>query len=100
MIFYVLLPLILITISIWIIKHTYRTKRENGKYVACLNSPLPFPVWSLILLVIFLYIPLFNIVIFTTGLFGWLINYLEDNIRLGDTPKWFNSIQNFLTKQV
>ena len=100
MIIHVLLSLIFITISIWILKHTYRTERENGKYVACLDDPIPFPMWSLILLIILLYIPIVNIIAFITGVGAWLINYVEDDVRLGNTPKWFNSIQNFLTRQV
>lgn len=100
MIIHVLLSLILITISIWILKHTYRAEREDGKYVACLDDPVPFPVQSLILLIILLYIPILNIIVFIVGLARWLVDYIEDDIRLGNTPKWFNSIQNFLTRQV
>ena len=95
MIFNILLGSIILGITIWVHKHTYRGIRRNGELI-----PLLFPMWLLISMIIVAFIPILNIIVFSIGLIFWFAYYFTNDIRLENTPKWFNSIRNFLTRQV
>lgn len=91
---------IILTITIWVHRHTYGVIDVHDEYVADLDNPAPFPMWLLLSAVVVSFIPIINVLLFLMGIIGWLISYSEDDIRLGNLPKWFKSVQKFLTKQV
>lgn len=97
---WLIVGIILLTITIWVHRHTYGVTWEHGEYVADLDDPAPFPMWLLLSVVVVSFIPTVNVILFILGMMGWLINYVEDDIRLGNLPKWFKFVQEFLTKQV
>lgn len=97
---WLIVGIILLTITIWVHRHTYGVTREHGEYVADLDDPTSFPMWLLLSVVVVSFIPTVNVILFILGMMGWLINYVEDDIRLGNLPKWFKFVQEFLTKQV
>lgn len=97
---WLIVGIILFTITIWVHRHTYGVTWEHGEYVADLDNPAPFPMWLLLSVVAVSFIPIVNVILFILGMMGWLINYAEDDVRLGNLPKWFKSVQEFLTKQV
>lgn len=97
---WLIVGIILFTITIWVHRHTYGVIREHGEYVADLDDPAPFPMWLLLSVVVASFIPVVNVILFIVGIIEWLISYAEDNVRLGNLPKWFKSVQEFLTKQV
>lgn len=97
---WLIVGIILLTITIWVHRHTYGVTWEHGEYVADLDNPAPFPMWLLLSVVAVSFIPIVNVILFILGMMGWLINYAEDDVRLGNLPKWFKSVQEFLTKQV
>ena len=97
---WLIVGIILLTITIWVHRHTYGTTYEYGECVADLDYPAPFPMWLLLSVVAVSFIPIVNVILFILGMMGWLINYAEDDVRLGNLPKWFKSVQEFLTKQV
>lgn len=97
---WLIVGIILLTITIWVHRHTYGVTWEHGEYVADLDNPAPFPMWLLLSVVVASLIPIVNVILFILGMMGWLINYAEDDVRLGNLPKWFKSVQEFLTKQV
>lgn len=97
---WLIVGIILLTITIWVHRHTYGVTWEHGEYVADLDDPAPFPMWLLLSVVVISFIPTVNVILFILGMMGWLINYVEDDIRLGNLPKWFKFVQEFLTKQV
>ena len=90
----------ILTITIWVHRHTYETTRKHGKYVADLNYPVPFPMWFLLSIVVVSFIPILNTTLFIIGIIIWSTGYADNSIRLGNLPKWFKSVQEFLTKQV
>jgi len=97
---WLMVGVIILTITIWVHRHTYGVTRKHGEYVADLDDPAPFPMWLLLSVVVVSFIPIANVVLFITGMIIWFINYTEDEVRLGNLPKWFKSVQEFLTKQV
>lgn len=97
---WLIVGIILLTITIWVHRHTYGVTWEHGEYVADLDDPAPFPMWLLLSVVVVSFIPTVNVILFILGMMGWLINYVEDDVRLGNLPKWFKFVQEFLTKQV
>ena len=97
---WLIVGIILLTITIWVHRHTYGVIHEHGEWVADLNDPAPFPMWLLLSVVVVSFIPLVNVSLFISGVITWLIDYWNANIRLGNLPKWFKSVQEFLTKQV
>ena len=97
---WLIVGIILLTITIWVHRHTYGVTWEHGEYVADLDDPAPFPMWLLLSVVVVSFIPTVNVILFILGIMGWLINYVEDDVRLGNLPKWFKFVQEFLTKQV
>lgn len=97
---WLIVSVIILTTTIWVHRHTYGVIREHGEYVADLDEPAPFPMWLLLSVVVVSFIPIVNVLLFLSGMVGWLINYTEDDVRLGNLPKWFKSVQEFLTKEV
>lgn len=97
---WLIVGIILLTITIWVHRHTYGVTWEHGEYVADLDNPAPFPMWLLLSVVAVSFIPIVNVILFILSMMVWLINYAEDDVRLGNLPKWFKSVQEFLTKQV
>lgn len=97
---WLIVGIILLTITIWVHRHTYGVTWEHGEYVADLDDPAPLPMWLLLSVVVVSFIPLVNVSLFISGVITWLIDYGNANIRLGNLPKWFKSVQEFLTKQV
>lgn len=103
---WVMVGVIMLTITIWVHRHTYGViykhgeHGEHGEYVADLDDPAPFPRWLLLSAVVVSLIPVVNVILFIVGMMEWIINYVEDDVRLGNLPKWFKSVQEFLTKQV
>lgn len=91
---------IILTITIWVHRHTYETTYKHGKYVADLDYPVPFPMWLLLSVVVASFIPVLNTILFIIGIIVWGASYADNDIRLGNLPKWFKSVQEFLTKQV
>ena len=68
--------------------------------VADLDYPVPFPMWLLLSVVVASFIPVLNTILFIIGIIVWGAGYADNDIRLGNLPKWFKSVQEFLTKQV
>lgn len=97
---WLIVGIILLTITIWVHRHTYGVTWEHGEYVADLDNPAPFPMWLLLSVVAVSFIPIVNVILFILGMMAWLINYAEDDVRLGNLPKWFKFVQEFLTKEV
>lgn len=97
---WLIVGIILLTITIWVHRHTYGVIHEYGEWVTDLDNPAPFPMWLLLSAVAVSFIPIVNVLLFILGMMGWLINYVENDVRLGNLPKWFKSVQEFLTKQV
>lgn len=97
---WMMVGVIMLTITIWVHRHTYGVIYEHGEYVANLDDPAPFPMWLFLSVVVVSFTPIVNVILFISGMIEWIINYVEDDIRLGNLPKWFKSVQEFLTKQV
>lgn len=97
---WLIVGIILLTITIWVHRHTYGVTWEHGEYVADLDNPASVPMWLLLSVVVVSFIPIANVLLFILGMMGWLISYAENDVRLGNLPKWFKSVQEFLTKQV
>jgi len=97
---WLIVGIILLTITIWVHRHTYGVTLEHGEYVADLDNPASVPMWLLLSVVVVSFIPVANVLLFILGVMTWLISYAEDDVRLGNLPKWFKSVQEFLTKQV
>lgn len=97
---WLIVSVIMLTITIWVHRHTYGVTRKHGEYVADLDNPAPFPMWLLLSVVVASFIPIVNVILFLIGILAWFISYAEDDVRLGNLPEWFKSVQEFLTKQV
>lgn len=97
---WLIVGVIMLTITIWVHRHTYGAIYKHGEYVADLDDPAPFPMWLLLSVVVVSFIPIVNVILFLIGMMGWFINCAENDVRLGNLPKWFKSVQEFLTKQV
>lgn len=97
---WLMISVVILTITIWVHRHTYGVTYKHGEYVADLDDPSPFPMWLLLSVVVASFIPIVNVVLFLIGMMGWFINYIENDVRLGNLPKWFKPVQEFLTKQV
>ena len=97
---WLIVSIAMLTITIWVHRHTYETTRKYGEYVADLNYPVPFPMWFLLSVVVVSFIPILNTTLFIIGIIIWSTSYADNDIRLGNLPKWFKSVQEFLTKQV
>jgi len=97
---WLMVGVMILTITIWVHRHTYGVTWKHDEFVADLDDPAPFPMWLLLSVVVVSFIPLVNVALFLIGMMGWIINYAEDDVRLGNPPKWFKSVQKFLTKQV
>ena len=98
---WIIVSSIMLTITIWVHRHTYGVIRQNGKWVADLDDPNQCPLWLLIVATIVFFIPILNITVFCAGALAWLAVYkIEDEIRLGNLPKWLKSVLEFLNRQV
>lgn len=97
---WLMMGVIISSITIWVHRHTYGVTREHGEWVADLDDPAPFPMWFLLSVVIVSFTPIVNVSLFIVGIMIWIINYAGDDIRLGNLPKWFKPVQEFLTRQV
>lgn len=97
---WLIVGIIILTITIWVHRHTYGVFYEHGECVADLDDPAPFPRWFLLSAVVVSFTPIVNIILFLIGMTIWGIFHVDDNIRLGNLPKWFKLIQEFLTKEV
>ena len=97
---WLMVGVIMLTITIWVHRHTYGTIYHEGKYVADLDDRAPFPMWLLLVMVACSLIPIFNIIVFVAGAVMWFTCYFDDGIKLVPVPKWIKVIKEFLTKQV
>lgn len=97
---WLIVGIIILTITIWVHRHTYGVTYEHGEYVADLDDPAPFPRWFLLSVAVASFTAVINVVLFLIGVIMWVIFYVDDSIRLGNLPKWFKFVQEFLTKEV
>lgn len=90
--------ILLLTVTVFVDRHTYLTKFYNGDWVPDLNRPVPTPLCAWIVLVIAFSIPGFNVAAFILGAAIWVISALSKEIAFGNPPKWLVNFVDFLTK--
>lgn len=95
---YVAVGILLLTVTIFVDRHTYFTKFYNGDWVPDLNRPVPTPLIAWLLLIVAYSIPMFNIFAFALGAGVWSMSAGCDEIAFGNPPKWLVDLVNFLTK--
>lgn len=95
-----IIGIIIFLITFYIHKHTY----EYRKFNRTINDyeyydKLPFPIWYLIIMIIFSLTPIINIIFFVIGAGIYLNNIIEEDIyfKPGNIIKRFT---NFLNKEV
>ena len=91
---------LILTITVWVHKHTYGTVYYHGEYIANLADRVPFPMWLLILFIIISFTPMANVIAFCIGVVAYLMNYVSNDIALGNLPKWAKSITEFFTMEI
>jgi hypothetical protein len=72
---WLIVGVVILTITIWVRRHTYGVTYKHGKYVADLDNPTSFPMWLLLVLVVASFIPIVNIILFIVTMMEWLIGY-------------------------
>lgn len=96
---WLIVSILILTITVWVHKHTY-VKGEHNYYKPATFERVPFPMWLLLLLIVVSFIPIVNIFLFISGGAAYLCGYINDDLRLGNLPKWLKSVLNFLIKEV
>ena len=98
---WILVSAIFFALTFYVHRHTYEADYQNGKWVADLNSPVPFPMWLLIVMLVVCFTPYLNLIGFISGAFLWIIAYCTNDIKLGGKlSKTLINLENFLNKQV
>lgn len=97
---WILVSAIFFALTFYVHRHTYEADYQNGKWVADLNSPVPFPMWLLIVMLVVCFTPYLNLIGFFSGAVIWIIAYCSNDIRLGKLSKTLINLGNFLNKQV
>ena len=98
---FLIVGVILLYITLWVHRHTYFTIYEFGKgYVANLEQPMKLQVWMIIVMAILAAIPIVNVLAFGIGATGWIMSYLYHEIKLGNMPKWWEKLTEFLTRKI
>lgn len=96
---WILVSAIFFALTFYVHRHTYETDYQHGKWVV-LNSPVSFPRWLLIVMLVVCFTPYLNLAGFLSGAIMWIIAYSLNDIRLGKLPKALTNLGNFLNKQV
>lgn len=96
---WMIVGIILLTITIFVHKHTYWRKRYEEQ-----EHRMPLPLWLVILMVITAFIPVANIVAFAIGLIAYCIyrydppypvtTYFRCELR------WYKALIGFLTREI
>lgn len=95
---YVAVGILLLTVTVFVDRHTYLTKFYRDGFVPDLNRPVPTPLCAWVVLVIAFSIPGFNVIAFILGAAIWGIAVLSNEIAFGNPPKWLVNFVDFLTK--
>ena len=92
---------IMLTIFLFIYSHAYNAKWATDKGpVADLDSPVESPLWLFSLIIIGLFIPIVGVGVFLTTSAMWFCDYMEENIRLGNLPKWTDKLLTLLNTPI
>lgn len=96
---WMIVGIILLTITIFVYKHTYWKERYEKQ-----EHKMPLPIWLVILMVITALIPVANIIVFAIGLIAYCV-YRADP-PYGVTPyfrcelRWWRALIGLLTREV
>ncbi len=88
--------LILLTITIFIHRHTYSYDDWHNK----LKDKMPFPRWLMIVMCAIAAIPLANAVVFFIGMIVYLMHNSCDEIRFHHESAWYKNLTEWLTREV
>lgn len=88
--------MILLTITIWINKHTEVKEYSWRNWDDTEVSPVKLPVWAYILMFIVACIPVLNLLVFCLGTIPYCIAWEEDHARFVCDAKWYK----LLTKKI
>ena len=92
---------IMLAIFLFIYSHAYNAKWAIDKGpVADLDSPVESPLWLFSLIVIMLLIPIVSVGVFLITSAMWFCDYMEENIRLGNLPKWTDKLLTLLNTPI
>lgn len=97
---WILVSAIFFALTFYVHRHTYKVDYQHGKWVVDLNSPVPFPRWLLIVMLVVCFTPYLNVAGFFSGAIMWIVAYSLNDIRLGKLSKTLINLGNFLNKQV
>lgn len=95
---WMIVGIILLTITIFVHKHTYWRKSYREQ-----EHKMPLPVWLFTLMVIIAFVPILNITAFVIGLIAYFVyrwdplcaeTYFRCELR------WWGALIGFLTKEV
>lgn len=96
---WLIIGVILLAITIWVNKHTVGTTYQRGRRVADPKKKVFFPIWLLVLMIVFALIPVVNIItFFVFWTIWWVLDYADGTMVLTGYPKWVSSIIDFFTK--
>lgn len=93
---WLIVSIILLTITIFIHKHTYDF--SYGKPSE--DDKLEFPMWLLLTVIVIAAIPILNLVAFLVGLIAYIANLCEREIEFHCESRWWKSLMGWLTKEV
>ena len=88
--------MILLTITIWINKHTVAKKYRWMDWYDTGVNPIKLPVWAYILMFIVACIPGLSLLMFCLGTIPYSIACVEDDIKFVCDAKWYK----LLTKKI
>jgi heme/copper-type cytochrome/quinol oxidase subunit 2 len=104
---WMIVGIILLTITIFVHKHTYwKEEYWDGKYGKYCEKEhkMPLPVWLVIPMAITAFVPVANIIVFALGLMAYGLYRCDP--PAGVTPyfrcelRWYKALIGFLTKEV
>lgn len=93
---WVIVGLILLTITIFIHRHTYHYDYWDDK----IRDKLSFPMWLMIVMCITAAIPMVNAIAFFVGMIGYLLTHADYEIRFHCESAWYKNLTKWLTREV
>lgn len=93
---WLIVGIILLTITIFIHKHTYNF--SYGKPSE--DDKLEFPMWLLLTAIVIAAIPILNLAAFLVGGSAYMSNLCEEEIEFHCESRWWKSLMGWLTKKV
>ena len=92
--------MILLTITIWINKHTVRKECNWRDWNKTETLPVKWPVWAYILVFLVACTPVLCLIAFFVGMTIYGASYTEDDIKLICDAKWYKLLIKLLMKKI